>query len=152
MIANVIFPAPSAAYIVGFFIPVAVLLAMATEIGIFWWMQRRAGPPPNLIVVVIALNGISWIAGMYLSLGLPSGLIPVLTENGATILQPGPRWGMMALLSYPFACAVSTVIEYLGLRLIDRKRTYLLPLRTVAAANAASYVVLAGTALVWFSR
>ena len=61
-----------------------------------------------------------------------------------------PRQGLgistpsaFALLDSAFACVVSTVLEYLGLRLFFPRLRFHAPLRNVALANVAGYFVLA---------
>jgi len=144
-LANIIFPAPSAVYITTFFIPLATILALVTECIIFVRMQRGVVSAGKLSAVVVVLNVFSWLVGWFLSELLPTGLVPQLKPNGVSIIEPGPQWNLLALLSFPFACLVSMLLEYFGLRALLRWLPLHRPLRTVAVANVASYLVLGGT-------
>lgn len=150
-LANVIFPAPSAAYISTIFFPIAAILALAAEILVF---RRTQGPVLStwrIAAVVLSLNVLSWILGLAISLLLPSGSGPHPTPSGVSIVQPGPYWNILALASYPFACLLSTLLEYLGLRVFNSFSgvPFQKPLRCVALANLLSYVVL-GIAVAFF--
>lgn len=99
--------------------------------------------------MVLALNGFSWVIGLLISGLFPSALVPKLTPSGVSMMQPGPQWGTIAILSFPFACVVSAICEYLGVRLFFRRLAFREPVRTVALANIASYVVLGATVFVF---
>lgn len=144
LLANVIFPAPSAAYISSLFFSLATILAMLAEILVFYHMQGKALSFSKIAQVVLSLNLLSWLLGLvFTSLLLPSALVSLPTEQGPRILQPGPYWSITAIASFPLACLVSILLEYLGLRLIFSKLPLRHPLRSVVLANLASYVVLA---------
>lgn len=143
-LADVIFPAPSAVYFSTFFIPLATILALATEFFVFVRMQQGVTSAGKLFGVVLAINIMSWIVGLLISGFLPTGLIPTLVSDGVSIIQPGPRWSTLAFLSFPFACIVSTLVEYFGLLLFPRL-SFRSPFRTAAIANGASYIVLGAT-------
>ena len=145
VLANVIFPAPSAAYIVNLFFPLSAVLALATEFAVFVYFQRGVMSKGRLLGVVVGVNLFSWFVGVALSLFLPSGLVPKLVGEGAHqgyIVTQGPHWGTIALLSFFWACFLSFVLEY-GVLWVVRRR---LPLRRLAlcvgVANVASYCVI----------
>ncbi len=148
-LANIIFPAPSAVYVSTFFIPLATIFALGTEFFVFSRTQRGVASNGRLLFVVLALNVFSWVIGLFISGLFPTGLVPKLTSRGVTIIQPGPQWDRIALLSFPFACVVSAALEYLGLRLFFRRLTFRAPLSSVALANVASYVGLGATVFVF---
>ena len=150
ILCNVIFPAPSAVYVSTFFVPLATLFALVTEFYVFNRTQGGVTSNGKLLFVVVVLNVFSWVIGLAISVFLPSGLVPKLTSTGVSILQPGPQWSTIAVLSYPFACIVSVLFEYIGLRLFFRRLPFRAPLRTVALANFASYLVLGATVLGFF--
>lgn len=149
LLANIIFPAPSAAYVSTFFIPLATILALGTEFIVFSRTQRGIASNGKLLFVVLALNVFSWVVGLFISFIFPSGLVPLLTPSGVSIITQGPRWGIIAILSFPFACLVSAALECLGLRFFFRRIPFPAPIRTVAIANLASYVVLGATVFVF---
>jgi hypothetical protein len=146
LFANVIFPAPSAVYVSTLFVPLATVLALGTEFFIFCRTQQGVTSNKNLFGIVFVLNVFSWIVGLLVSGFFPSGLVPHLTPDGISTIQPGPHWNAIALLSFPFACIFSAALEYFGLRVFFRRLSFRSPLRTVAIANLASYIVL-GAAL-----
>jgi hypothetical protein len=148
-LANIIFPAPSAVYVSTFFIPLATIFALATEFFVFTRTQRGVAPNGKLLGVVLAINLLSWIIGLLISFLFPTELVPKLTPSGVSIIQPGPHWSLMAILSFPFACVVSAAIEYLGLRFIFRRTPFRAPIRTISIANFASYIVLGATVFVF---
>ena len=41
LLADVIFPAPSAAYVANLFFPISAVLALAAEFAVFAWFQGR---------------------------------------------------------------------------------------------------------------
>ena len=147
---NVIFPAPSAVYVSTFFVPLATLFALVTEFFVFNRTQGGVTSNGKLVFVVIVLNVFSWVVGLLIFGFSPSGLVPTLTSTGVSIFQAGPRWRTIAVLSYPFACIVSVLLEYIGLRLFFRRLPFRASLRTVALANFASYLVLGATVLGFF--
>jgi hypothetical protein len=151
ILADVIFPAPTAAYVASVFFPLAALLALATEFAVYIYFQGNTSKS-LLLALVVGVNVFSWCAGILLSALLPSGLVPQLVEAGdhqVQILTTGPQWNTIAILSFFWACFLSFVFEY-GLLLLLRKR---LPLQRlalcVAAANIASYCVIAATVTVY---
>ena len=77
-LANVIFPAWSAAYLSSLLLPVAGIGALTTECFVFLILQRGALSRVSLIGVVLAINVLSWIVGTALGFLLPTGLVPVL--------------------------------------------------------------------------
>ncbi len=82
ILANVSFPAPTAAYVASVFFPLAALLALATELAVFAYFQRGVVSRSSLLGVVVGVSLISWLVGVVLSLFLPSGLVPQLVDAG----------------------------------------------------------------------
>jgi hypothetical protein len=145
ILADVIFPAPSAAYVVDFLLPFTAILALAAEFGVFLAFQRGVISAGRLLGIVVGVNLFSWVVGMALSVLLPSGLVPHLVAGSDPPFYeeaPGPHWGTLAVLSFFWACALSIAIEYGALRLLRRW----FPLRRlglcVALANLASYAAV----------
>jgi hypothetical protein len=93
ILANVIFPAPSAAYVASVFFPLAALLALATEFAVFAYFQRKVLSKWRLLGVVVGVNVFSWLVGVALSFFGPSGIAPELVGAGnpAHILTQGPH-------------------------------------------------------------
>jgi hypothetical protein len=145
LLADVIFPAPSAAYVVGFFLPIAVVLAMAAEIVVYLWLERQSTGVAKLPGVVILINIFSWVAGMLLSFCLPTFLVPQMVgtgQNAFWTLGPGPHWNMVAGLSFVWACALSIVLEYVALRLFRKRLGLRKPAVCSAIANILGYAVI----------
>ena len=150
LLANVIFPAPSAAYLVTIFFPLAGVLALATEFAVFAHYQRGVMSRFRILGEVVGVNLFSWFAGLALSFFLPSGLVPQLVDAGESqipITTPGPHWDALAISSFFWACLLSFGLEYAALRLVRRHP----PLKDLALcaglANVASYC--RPGALVW---
>jgi hypothetical protein len=146
ILANVIFPAPSAAYVASMFFPLAALLALATEFGVFAVFQRNVPSRLGLFMVVVSVNVLSWVVGFGLSFLLPSGLVPQMVSGGDhdfPILTTGPSWGMMAIASFFWACLLSFAIEYAALWWFREKLHFRRLALCTALANLASYCVIA---------
>ena len=145
ILANVIFPAPSAAYIVNLFFPLSAVLALATEFGVFAYFQRGVMSKSRLLSVVVSVNLFSWLVGIVLSFFLPSGLVPKLVGEGehqAHIITQGPQWGTIAVLSFFWACLLSYGLEYAALYLLRRRLLFQRLALCVGVANVASYCVI----------
>ncbi len=148
LFADVIFPAPSAAYAATLFFPLAGILALATEFGVYAFFRDRRPSRFRLfglVVVVVVVNLFSWFAGFALSFVLPSGLVPQLTgepDHPVFITTTGPNWNTLAILSFVWACLLSCGLEYAALRPFRRA----LPIENLAVcvviANVASYCVI----------
>jgi hypothetical protein len=146
ILANVIFPAPTAAYIACLFFPVAALLALATEFAVFVAFQRGLSSRFRLLVVVVGVNLLSWIVGLMFSCFLPTGLVPQLVSAGDhdfAILTQGPTWEKMAIASFFWACLLSFGIEYALLRIIGNRLRFRRLALCTGLANIASYCVIA---------
>lgn len=147
MLANIIFPAPSTAYVSSLLLPLAGMIALASECAIYARFSAR--PLRPVLIATIAANVFSWLVGLQLSRLLPSGLVPRLVEPGLTYLDRGPDWFRYAWLSYPAACVMSFALEFAALYPV-RKRLRIRRLASAAAlANAASYAILGLLVLVF---
>jgi len=152
MIADIIFPAPSAAYIASWFIPLSVVLAMGTEFAVYIYFQRSKITLPRLFSIVIGTNLFSWIVGLLLSLLLPSFLAPKLVGDAKhqfTTIAPGPHWGEVAVLSFVWACFISILLEYFALWIFRKKLTFNSLGLCVTVANIAGYIVIGATVWVY---
>jgi hypothetical protein len=152
LLANVIFPAPSAAYVATIFFPLSGVLALAAEFAVFAHFQCGVMSRFRILGLVVGVNLVSWLVGLVLSFFLPSGLVPKLADAGDRrnyITTQGPHWGTLAILSFFWACLLSFGLEYAALRLLRR----LLRLRNVALcvglANVASYCVIGAVVAVY---
>ena len=56
ILADVIFPAPSAAYVASIFFPVAALVTLATELAVFAYFQRGIFSRRRIVGVVTCIN------------------------------------------------------------------------------------------------
>ena len=145
MFANIIFPAPSAAYLAGIFFPLAAIASLAVEIFALRHFQKGLVSAERTVVTVICANTVSWWAGIAMSGLLPSGMVPTLVgdpERGLTMAGRGPDWNAIAVASFFLACVVSFVIEYGFLRLVSRWLPCRRPALCAAVANVSSYCVL----------
>ncbi len=145
MLANIIFPAPSAAYLVNLFFPLSAALALATEFGVFAYFQRGVMSKSGLLGVVVGVNLFSWFVGILLSFLLPNGLVPKLVgagEHQVHIFTQGPHWGSIALLSFFWACLLSFALECAALGLFRRRLPFQRLALCVGVANVASYCVI----------
>ncbi len=145
MLANIIFPAPSAAYIAGLFFPLAAIASLGVEIYVLRYFQKGLVPAGLTLVTVLSANTVSWWAGIAMSGLLPSGIVPTLVgdpERGLTMAGRGPDWNAIAIASFFLACVVSFVIEYGFLRLVSRWLPCRHPALCAAVANVSSYCVL----------
>jgi hypothetical protein len=76
VLADIIFPAPSAVYIASLYIPLSAILALLTEFGVYAYFQRGLIRLWRLLGVVLGVNVFSWLIGLLLSFLLPSFLVP----------------------------------------------------------------------------
>jgi hypothetical protein len=153
ILANVIFPAPCAAYVASLFFPLSAILALAAECAIFIYFQRGMVSHSRVIGIVVAINLFSWVVGIALSTLLPTGLVPQLVGDGehqSQIITTGPNWTTIAVLSFFWACLLSFGLEYGALKLLRRW----VPLQNAAIctglANVASYCCIAAVVAVHF--
>jgi hypothetical protein len=150
MLADVIFPAPSAAYVANLFIPLSAILALGTEYAVYIYFQRGLTSLGRLFAIVAGVNVFSWLIGLFLSSFLPGGLAPKLVGQGEhqfTTIQPGPHWGLIATLSFAWACLLSTLLEYFALWLLRKTVAFRRLGLCVTVANVAGYIVIGVT--VW---
>lgn len=147
-LANIIFPAPSAVYFAHLFYPLAAILALASEFAVFVYFQRGVMSKSNIVGVVVLVNIFSWLVGIILSALLPSGLVPKLMGDSNhhfyTVTQ-SPQWGTIAILSFFWACFLSSVIEYAALRLLRRALPFERLAVCVGVTNFVSYCVIGAT-------
>ena len=152
MLANIIFPAPSAVYVTSLFIPVSAILALAAEFAVYGYFQRGAIRLWRVFGVVLGVNILSWLIGLLLSLLFPSFLVPQLRGEGAhqfTTIGQGPYWGLVAVLSFFWACVLSTLLEYGALRLFRRRFAFQRLGLCAATANVAGYIVTGAVVWTW---
>jgi hypothetical protein len=150
MLGDIIFPAPSAAYVSSWFIPLSAILGLAMEFTVYVHFQRGVIALWRLLGIVIAVNLFSWIVGLFLSFLLPSFLVPQLRGEGEhrfTTVTQGPHWGLVAVLSFAWACFVSIVLEYFALWLFRKRLGFRRLGFCVALANVAGYIVIG--VMVW---
>ena len=146
MLANVIFPAPSSAYVISFFLPFCAVIALLTEFAIFWRFYRHLISAGKLFGLVLAANLFSWIVGILSSFVLPSGLIPVMfgpPEHQFQSIGRGPHWLALSAFGFVWAAILSFALEYGFFRFITRRFPRQHLVTVVAAANFASYCELA---------
>lgn len=140
--ANVIFPAFAAAYISTLFFPVALISALTVEALIYRWRCSSLSIP-TILMLVVAVNVVSWFAGVVITGVLPSGLVN--SEEG--IVTGGPNFSLYATLAFPVAYVLSVLIEGAVLKLSAVKFTIAEPFKLSLIANTGSYIVL--SLLVW---
>ncbi|HTY88583.1 MAG TPA: hypothetical protein VMB80_14040 [Candidatus Acidoferrum sp.] len=129
MFADVIFPRVLGVYFESaLFLPFAFMV-LAIEFAVYIYFQRHLRSYTRLFFIVLGVNIYSWLIGIFLAALIPDRLVPQL---------PGAK----DLLSFAWACFLSTVIEYLAL-VGFRKRFELRNLGLcVVVANLAGYIFL----------
>jgi hypothetical protein len=152
IIANVIFPAFTAAYFSPLLFPVAGVAAVITEFVCYRRLSSHPARPS--FGDIIGANLVSWLAGMVIGFVLPSGLVHKAVSSGSgRILTQGPHFTTYAIIGFFGACILSIFIEFAFLRWSARSEpepdTGLL--RLAAVANVASYIVLAVLVWVWIT-
>ncbi len=143
ILANFIFPAFTTPYVFPMFFPVAAIVAIAAEVYVFC-LKNRDLSLGKIICTVVVINIASAAIGFASAEVLPSGLEPAVMgegENQFRTTQPGPKYGMYAVLGYILAFTLSVLIEW-GIVRSDRCIIIEQPFITVGLANVASYVVL----------
>lgn len=151
ILANVIFPAPSAVYIANIFFPLSAVLALAAEFAVFLYSQRGIISKPRLLGAVVVVNLFSWVVGLLLSLVVPSGLVPKLVgdaEHPMHIITEGTYWTPVAIAGFFWACLVSFGLEYGALRWLGRKPPFQRLGLCVGVANVVSYCMIAAVVAV----
>lgn len=149
LLANLIFNAPAAAYLAHLILfPLLILIALGLEFWVFRRLEKGAASAGKLLGIVVLINIASWFAGFFLSLLLPRGYS---NSGPPRFIEYGPDYTLLAILSFPFACVVSALLEYGALRLFFPRLPFRRPFRTVVLANLTSYaaigmVVAAGVA------
>ena len=129
MFADVIFPRVLSVYLQSAFVPLLALLALATEFAIYVYFQRGLISPARLLFIVLGVNIYSWLMGIFLSAVIPDWLVPQLPVA-------------KDLVSFAWACLLSTVIEYLALVGFRKRFGFRKLGLCVAVANTAGYVVM----------
>jgi hypothetical protein len=145
ILANVIFPAPSAVYVATIFFPLAAVLAIVTELSVFAYFQKGVLSRWHLFGVVLGVNLFSWIVGVVFSLFLPSGLVPELVDarNSTQIITTGPYWNAIAIGSFCWTCLLSFALEYFALWALRARLRFRRLALCVGVANIASYLGIA---------
>jgi hypothetical protein len=155
MLCDVIFPAPSAAYVANLLLPVSAVLAIAAEIVVYALFQGSRMSLLRLSAVVLAVNLFSWVVGIVISSLpiLPTGLVFQSPGEGwspsSPRIVPGPHWNTIAAWSFVWACFLSCILEYFALWLFRARLQFRRLGRCVVTANIASYVVIATTVAVY---
>lgn len=137
--ANVIIPAFSGAYALQLFLWPATIIAMVLEIAVFRFRERAAGLAATIASVLLA-NVVSWLVGITAVSVLPSALVPAPYDPD--ILRGDPMYNLYAVLSFPLACIISSIIEWTVLYPVRRRLRFTRLLGTIVAANVASYAFL----------
>jgi hypothetical protein len=149
ILANIIFPAFMAPFILPLLFPVAGIAALVTE----FLCYRRLSTHPTRpgFGDVLGANILSGGVGFLISRFLPSGLVPKILPSGTRTVGPGPYFETYVVIAYVLACVLSIFIEGWFLRWSMRKEPE--PVRGIyrmsAIANVASYLVLLVVARAW---
>jgi hypothetical protein len=129
MLADVIFPRVLSIYLVSAFAPWLVFLALAAEFYVYFCYQRGVISVIRLLFIVLGVNVCSWLFGIFLAAAIPDKWVPQLPGAGD-------------LLSFAWACFLSTVIEYLVLVGFRKRFGFRRLGQCVIVANAAGYIVM----------
>ena len=148
VLGNILFPAPSYAYWASFFWPVAGLLALVTEVGVFVAFNRTV-PFGRLGILVLSANVFSWISGLilgsyFLWRFIPSGFTATGSGSGHGPTVKDATFTTSALLGFALACVLSIVLELAFIYGVDRLLRLKLQrlMACVGLANVASYALL----------
>jgi hypothetical protein len=131
MFADVVFPRAAAAYVVSMFVPLSVVLALATEYGVYIFFQRGIISLWRLFAIVLGVNIFSWLVGGFLSCMIPDQFVPQLPA------------AVDDLVLFAWACFLSTVLEYLPLWIFRKRLGFRKLGLCVTLANVAGYIVIA---------
>jgi hypothetical protein len=108
------------------------LVELGTLLGIL-----RSSPKHRTGLAFLVGNALSTTAGILLAGILPSGV-----EPGSDWAEPGPDFGLYAILAFPVSYLLSVIIEapifQLCVRNVSAKRIW----TAVSVANALGYLVL----------
>jgi hypothetical protein len=146
VIADIIFPAFLAPYIVAGVMPWAGAAALGAEVVVF--LIAYPGVARGwLSTSVVVANVASSAVGIGLALYLPSGV-----SGGRSSV--GPIWKMFEIAAWFLAFVVSIALEYPILRMVTRSLNLKRLFRTVVLANVCSYITLLGVFLLsaWLFR
>jgi hypothetical protein len=146
MLADIIYPAFLHPYALQLYMPFIAVAAFATEVVVYGAAYGRVGFF-TLSATVLGANLISSLTGVGFALILPSGLNKEFVRHLTGPAQ-GPNWYALATASWLVAVLVSIAIEYPVVKILTRRRVLPHLFRVVCIANAASYLVLFGTAWV----
>ena len=129
MFADVIFPRVLSVYVESVLMPLLVFLALATEFAVYVYFQRGLISSTRLLFIVLGVNIYSWLLGIFLAAAIPDSWVPQLT-------------GANDLLSFAWACFLSTAIEYLALVGFRKRFGFRKLGKCVIVANVAGYIVM----------
>ena len=152
--ADVIFPAFATPYMMALFFPLSIFAVIASEFMVFNLLNRTA-PKFRLLNLVTIMNVVSGFIGFIIAAILPSGLVPKIVGTGEyqfQTVQPGPRFGLYAILGFFVAYILSIAIEYWVVRSSTKYIMIPQALKAVFLANTVSYLILILIALFanWF--
>ena len=130
MLADVVFPAAAGVYVANIFVPLSLVMAMATEYSVYVYFQRGIISLWRLLFIVLGVNVFSWLVGAFLSGLIPDRFVPHL-----------PAIYDLTVLAW--ACFLSTVLEYFPLWLFRKRLGFRKLGLCVTLANVAGYIVIA---------
>jgi hypothetical protein len=130
MFADVVFPHAAGAYFASMFVPLSVVLALATEYGVYICFQRGIISLWRLFAIVLGVNIFSWLVGGFLSCLIPDSFVPQLPA------------AVDDLIILAWACFLSIVLEYLPLWIFRKRLAFRRLGLCVISANIAGYIVI----------
>lgn len=129
MFADVIFPTAATAYVMNLFVPLSAAMALTTEFGVYVCFQRGIISLWHLFFIVFGVNIFSWLVGAVLSWFVPDRFFPHLPAA-------------FDLMSFGWACFVSTTLEYFALWVFRRQLAFRKLGLCVVIANVAGYIAI----------
>jgi hypothetical protein len=139
-VANVIFPAFFAPFVAQILVPVAGLMALATEVIFYrWWTgETRIS---RLLAMVLTANVVSSTVGMFIASQLPTGYAPAHSTSPHSSWRAA-EWSDYAALAWVLAFVISVVVEWPILVVFSKLVVVRRSIIASFFANACSYVML----------
>jgi hypothetical protein len=135
--ANVIFPAFAAPHFApALNFPLLVIAVLFIEVGIYKLASHNT-PIYHLALMVAVANGASWIAGIMITMFLPSGLV-----TGEYGIEAASSFTLYATLGYVVAYVLSVIIEGYIVKGSSVKMGVASPFKWSFYANSGSYLTL----------
>ncbi len=145
LLADLIFPAPAAYYQATMALPALIAVLLFVEALVYRRMIHPKATWWKLLLIVTVINALSWVTGLMTSRFLPSGYEMTLVEGYFRPMH-GPWFAWLVWGGIAWAWLVSVLVEFGAWRVLFHRLSATPPLRVVALANVASYVLFIAAA------